>query len=132
MTDRPASFSALGDERFVSLTTFRRNGLPVPTAVWVARDGDDLVVITPDGSGKVKRVRHDGRVELRPCSRTGAVAEGAPRFAGHAALTDETGTSRVRELIRRKYRVEYPVVMLIERIAARERKPRVGLRITAA
>jgi len=131
MTDQPASFRALGDERFVSLTTFRRNGAPVPTAVWVARDGDDLVVITPDGSGKVKRVRNSGRVELRPCSRSGAVADGAPTFAGHATVTDETGTAQVRELIRRAYGFEYRVVMLIERIAARGQKPRVGLRITA-
>lgn len=132
MTDQPATFRALGDEPFLSLTTFRRNGEPVPTAVWVARDGDDLVVITPDGSGKVKRLRNSGRVELRPCSRSGAVADGAPTFAGRAALTDAAGTARVRELIRRKYGLEYRVVMLVERVAARGQKPRVGVLISAA
>ena len=29
----------LGHQRFVSLTTFRRSGEPVPTPVWVLSDG---------------------------------------------------------------------------------------------
>lgn len=44
-------FTALARERFVALTTFRKDGTPVPTTVWVAGDGADLVVTTPvDGS----------------------------------------------------------------------------------
>ena len=34
--------AALGEEKFVALTTFRRSGVPVPTPVWVARDGELL------------------------------------------------------------------------------------------
>ena len=60
----------LAGEQFVSLTTFRRDGTPVPTPVWIAQDGDaPLVVTTPAGTGKVKRLRHDPRVELRTCNR---------------------------------------------------------------
>jgi len=75
MSDDTA-LAALGDERFVSLTTFRRSGEAVSTPVWVGRDGDALVVTTPRDSGKVKRLRSDDRVELRPCSRSGRVADG--------------------------------------------------------
>ena len=48
------TFDDLADEKFVSLTTFRKNGVGVPTPVWIGRDGDALVVTTPVGSGKVK------------------------------------------------------------------------------
>ena len=58
----PVAFAALGGVSFVSLTTFRRNGAPVSTPVWVAADGDDLVVLTPTASGKVRRLRNDARV----------------------------------------------------------------------
>jgi PPOX class probable F420-dependent enzyme len=129
----PGSFAALGGERFVSLTTFRRTGRPVATAVWVAADGDDLVVLTPQDSGKVKRLRKSGRVELRPCSRMGAVADGAPLVAGHAEIeADDASTQRTTDLVRRKYGVEYHVTMLVERVLARGQKPRVGLRIRPA
>jgi PPOX class probable F420-dependent enzyme len=129
----PAGFAALGRERFVSLTTFRRSGEPVATPVWIAVDEDALVVITPQDSGKVKRLRNDERVELRPCSRSGRVAEGAPVVTGRTEiLADAASTVRVTNLVRAKYGVEYRAVMLVERLAARGQKTRLGLRITPA
>ena len=37
---------------YVSLTTFRRTGVPVSTPVWAAPDGDTRVVWTRTDSGK--------------------------------------------------------------------------------
>ena len=127
----PAEFAALGDESFVLLTTFRRSGVAVPTPVWVAADGEDLVVLTPADSGKVKRLRNDARVELRPCGRFGAVAPGAPTVAGLATV-EPAAVEPVRSLVKAKYGLEYSVCMLIERVVARGAKARVGLRITPA
>ena len=58
-----------GDEPYVLLTTFRANGERVGTPVWVARDGDHLVVMTAAGTGKVKRIERTALVELTPCDR---------------------------------------------------------------
>jgi len=125
------AFTALGNERFVSLTTFRRSGEPVSTPVWVARDGDALVVTTPQDSGKVKRLRHDGRVELRPCNRMGRVKDGVPPVAGRADILADAGErDRLSDVVRRKYGLEYRVVMGIERLSRSGRRPRVILRIT--
>jgi len=41
----------------------------VSTAVWVARDGDALVVTTPEASGKVKRLRNNPRVDASTTAR---------------------------------------------------------------
>jgi PPOX class probable F420-dependent enzyme len=125
------AFAALGGERFVSLTTFRRSGEGVSTPVWVARDGDALVVTTPEGSGKVKRLRHTPRVELRPCSRTGRVDDAvAPLVASAEILSDEASGHRLTDLIRRKYGLEYRIVMGIERLSRSGRRRRVLLRIS--
>ena len=43
---------ALPHSTYVSLTTFRRTGVPVATPVWAAPDGDTLVVWTRADSGK--------------------------------------------------------------------------------
>jgi PPOX class probable F420-dependent enzyme len=125
---------ALGDERYVSLTTFRRSGEAVSTPVWVARDGDALAVLTPDGTGKVKRLRHDARVELRPCSRTGRVAPGTPATPGRATvLPGSAQAGHAVDLLRAKYPLEYRVFMAVERLARRGRRAeRVALRIAAA
>ncbi|MGX6449361.1 PPOX class F420-dependent oxidoreductase [Patulibacter sp. S7RM1-6] len=121
---------AQGDERFVSLTTFRRSGDPVATAVWVARHGDALVVTTPAGSGKVKRLRRDPRVELRPCSRTGKVAPGTPRATGRAEiLRGAPTTAAPTATLAAKYGWEFRLLTLLERLR-RSGSERVVLRIT--
>jgi uncharacterized protein len=121
-------FLALGDERFISLTTFRRTGEAVATPVWVVRDGDALLLTTPAGSGKVKRVRHTPRVEMRPCSRNGAVAPGARTVGGRAEILEADRP----DAFRAKYGLEYRVFLLVERVLVRGRdRRRVGLRITA-
>jgi uncharacterized protein len=116
----------LADSRFVSLTTFRRSGEAVSTPVWIGRDGSSLVVLTPAGSGKVKRLRHDPRVELRPCGRFGKVADGVEPVSGRAELREgPEDVERARTTIRRTYPLESRVVLGIERLAERlRRKPR--------
>jgi PPOX class probable F420-dependent enzyme len=123
-----ATLLELGDERFVELTTYRRTGTPVPTPVWVVRDGGALLVTTPAGSGKVKRLRHTSRVTLRPCSRSGKVAADAPVVKATATLAgaDRTGP------FRSKYGVEYRLFMLVERLLRRGNPERVLVRIEPA
>jgi uncharacterized protein len=121
----------LADERFVSLTTYRRNGEGVATPVWVARDGEALIVLTPEASYKVGRIRHDPRVRLTPSTRTGRVKDTGPAVDGTAEImTGPAETERPRDLIRRKYGWEYRVIMAVERLLARQQKPRVILRVT--
>jgi uncharacterized protein len=128
---------SLAEERFVSLTTFRRTGEPVSTPVWVGRDGDALVVLTPAGSGKVKRLRHDPRAELRPCGRFGAVAEDAVTLTARARIGEEPADEEIaRQAIRRAYPVESRLVLgierLVERLRGRPRTDRLALYLTPA
>jgi uncharacterized protein len=128
-----SAFAALGNEQFLSLTTFRRSGERVSTPMWVARDGDALIMFTPQASGKVKRLRNNPRVELRPCDRFGRVKDGVEPVAGMAeVLTDEDSRERATGIIRRKYGLGYRVVMGIERLIKFGQEKRVILRITHA
>src|SRR5258708_2439634 len=65
--------AALTHERYISLTTFRRDGRAVPTVVWFAHDGERILVWTGANSGKVKRIKNNPRVTVAPCDRTGKV-----------------------------------------------------------
>lgn len=121
---------------FVSLGTYRRNGAVVSVPVWIARDGDELVVTSERATGKVKRLRNDGRVTLRPCSRMGAVepdaitVEAAGRIAG-AAGEDKRADSALRS----KYGLQYRAILSFEALVRRvQRRPgdRVIIRISRA
>ncbi|MEN9301497.1 MAG: hypothetical protein RLZZ254_1278 [Actinomycetota bacterium] len=104
---------ALADKKYLSLVTFRRNGEPVPTAVWVARVGDELGVITEEHAGKVKRIRNNPRVTLTPCDRKGKVLPGATATEATARLVSGSDAVRVDRAIRKKYGLAYHAISMI-------------------
>ena len=131
-TPLPGDVDVVDANRYVQLTTFRRTGTPVSSPVWVARDGGELVVITVEGTGKLKRLAHTSRVELRPCDFRGRVPEGAPTYAG-TAVVDRTpeGVAAVKRAMARKYvmaRLGDAMAVVTDRL--RKRTPRAGIRIT--
>lgn len=128
-----ASIAETARHKYVSLTTFRRTGVPVSTAVWVARDGDALVVTTERQSGKVKRVRHTPRVEMRACDMRGRVADAAPTVVGVATIeTDPQVRKRAGAALDAKYGLSHRLISLLGRLRRSDPADRVILRITAA
>ena len=120
---------SLADTKYVSLVTFRKSGEAVPTAVWVARDGDSLIVTTVEGVGKVRRLRNDSRVQLAPCSVGGKVAYGAVWV--DATATVEPMTPEMSDVLAAKYKVAYRLNEWMRfRRQKGEPKVRVILRIT--
>jgi uncharacterized protein len=89
--------------RYISLTTFRRDGTGVATPVWQAASGDELFVVSEATAGKVKRIRRNSAVVVTVCSMRGRVAPDAASARGTARLLDETGTQAARGLIAGKY-----------------------------
>jgi PPOX class probable F420-dependent enzyme len=128
----PDDLDVVNANRYVSLTTFRRTGVPVSSAVWISRDAGELVVVTVDPSGKLKRLAHTSRVELRPCDMRGRVPDGAPTYAGTAVVDrSPEGVAAVKRAIGRKYvmaRLGDAVAAVTDRL--RPRGPRAGIRIT--
>lgn len=91
----------LGRSSYLLVTTFRRDGTPVPTPVWVARDGDELIIWSQTTAGKIKRIRNSGAVELADCDFRGR-AKGET-VKGTARILDGEATERGRRLLKKKY-----------------------------
>ncbi len=134
MTVPDAHWREIAASPFVSLGTYRRNGEVVAVPVWVARDGDELVVTTERATGKVKRLRNDPRVTLRPCSRMGAVEPDALTVEATARVSGPaTDDARADAALRRKYGIQYRLILGGEALVRRfQRRPgdRVILRIS--
>jgi PPOX class probable F420-dependent enzyme len=105
----------LAAERYVVLTTFRRDGRAVPTPIWVAGDGGELVLWSERKAGKVKRIRNSGRVEVQACDVRGKKTHGAV-VSGQARLLDLSESERVRRAITRKYGIVGRVTMLFSKL----------------
>ena len=65
--------AALESAKFISLTTFRRDGREVRTPVWFVILGEKLYVMSERDAGKMKRVRATGRVRFAACDIRGKV-----------------------------------------------------------
>ena len=102
----------LANEKYLSLVTYRRNGDPVATAVWVAGVGDELGVITEESAGKVKRIRNNPRVTLTPCDVKGKVLPGAVTTEATARLVSGEEAVRVDRAIRKRYHLAYYAISL--------------------
>jgi predicted pyridoxine 5'-phosphate oxidase superfamily flavin-nucleotide-binding protein len=64
---RTSPLAALDGEKYLSLTTFRRDGTPVATPVWFVVDDGRVLVWTSAASWKAKRLRRDSRVRIAAC-----------------------------------------------------------------
>jgi uncharacterized protein len=108
--------------RAVSLTTFRRDGRAVPTAVWFYIDGDKMFTTTHRKAGKLKRLANNSAIELAVCTQGGKVK--GPVFIGTARLLNETETKAVLHGKQRRYRI-HKLMMLLPSM-----KDQIGIEIT--
>ncbi|MFF7177914.1 PPOX class F420-dependent oxidoreductase [Streptomyces sp. NPDC008121] len=116
--------------RYVSLTTFRRNGTGVATPVWYAVEGDELYAWTRTDSWKVKRLRNDPRVTVAVCDLRGNVAPDATATAGTARLLTGEELRQVRKLLARKYTWQFWFVDWPAMVARLGKRPHTGIAVT--
>jgi PPOX class probable F420-dependent enzyme len=119
----------IGHSRYVSLTTYRKDGTAVATPVWHVVDGAELIVISEAAAWKVKRIRNNSRVVVTVCGVRGTIAPGAPSAEGTARLLDEAGTEAGRALLARKY-VLSRLGNLFAKIVRLRRPPMIGIAVT--
>ncbi len=97
---------AITDEKYVLLTTFRKNGEGVATPVWIAPLSDGTGGFTTEvDSGKVKRIRNNSSVTLQPCNLRGKITENSTVVGATAEVLVGADTREVRKAVRRKYKV---------------------------
>ena len=102
-TTRTASLATLADARTVVLTTFRRDGTGVPTAMSMAVDGDRAYMRTWTTSGKAKRLRRSPDATVAPSTTRGAPT--GPALAVRARFIDGPDAERAGRLIAAKHPV---------------------------
>jgi PPOX class probable F420-dependent enzyme len=91
----------IAGQKYISLKTFRKNGVGVATPVWFGEQDDKLYVMTRGDMGKTKRVRNNPRVSVALCTIRGTVT--GAEFAATARILPAEEHARARQAINRKY-----------------------------
>jgi PPOX class probable F420-dependent enzyme len=92
---------AIHGQKYISLATFRKTGVPVYTPIWFAEDDGKLCFMTNSKLGKVKRLRNNAQVKIAPCTIRGKIT--GPEFAAEARILPQSDAARVRRAIEAKY-----------------------------
>ena len=110
----------LANARYVSLTTFTRDGTPKSTPVWITGSGTSFRFYTGADSWKVRRLRNDPTVEIRVCDMRGRVDPHTTVHHGTGHVLDDTATlMEVKDAVLRKYGWQARLVRLTDVIKDR-------------
>jgi uncharacterized protein len=65
------TWSEIGAGKYAMLTTYKKDGSPVGSPVWLAAQDDRIVVAANGDSWKIKRIRRNPNVTLQLCNARG-------------------------------------------------------------
>jgi uncharacterized protein len=96
------SLNQFAKKSYLNLETFRKSGESVKTPVWFVQQDGLIYVYTGAHSGKVKRIRHNGRINLVPCNM-GGKPNGTWAPAQAREVRDPVVKDMVDRLLEKKY-----------------------------
>jgi uncharacterized protein len=126
-----AEVERLAAGSYLSLTTFKKDGTGVATAVWVSSDDDQLFVWTETTSGKVKRIRNGSRVLLAPCDSRGGL-QGTPVEGTARVVEDPAELGTIEALHKKKYGLQFRLIGAFASVFRRGGGGHVGIAITVS
>jgi PPOX class probable F420-dependent enzyme len=110
-----ASLEQFKAQQYINIETFRKNGAGVKTPVWFTQEGEVLYIWTESGTGKAKRIRNNGQVNLAPSKGDGKVI--GEWVAGQATLDDSPAAlEHIKGLMGKKYGFMFQVFGLLGRL----------------
>ena len=110
------TLSALKDTKTILLTTYKRDGTPIDTAVSIAFDGERAFFRSYDKAWKTKRLARDPSVKVAPATVRGAPT--GPAVEARATLLDGDEARVAARALARRHRVLHAVVVpLIHRLS---------------
>ena len=97
------------DERYVSLSTWKKDGSRKRTPVWIALLSEGWVGFTTgEKTWKVRRIQTNPSVELQPCNSKGQLVKDSKMLSGSARVVklDEKEYKLIKKAIRKKYGIQ--------------------------
>jgi PPOX class probable F420-dependent enzyme len=110
----------LNRARYISLTTFKMDGSPVSSAVWVTGEAGDYVFTTGDQAWKTKRLRRNPSVQVQVCTVRGRVTPQAIRYVGTGTVESSAeAVAEAEQALAAKYGWQFRATKVADRLARR-------------
>ena len=117
------------DEKYVLMTTYRRDGRPVSTPVWWVELGDGSFGFwTSSASGKAKRLAHTARVTVQPCNSAASSNPARSPIEATARVVSGAELETIRRRVVAKYGVWTKVAKFLAKLGGVAEAQAVSLR----
>ncbi len=101
----------LADEKYVSFTTYKKDGGSTSVPVWIVGAGDGKLGFTTSSSSlKTRRLANDDRIQVQPSDMRGTVKAGTTPQSGTAVVVKGTEFDAMSGRVKAKY--GFPVVLI--------------------
>jgi hypothetical protein len=106
--------------RYISLTTFKKDGSPVSTPVWITGAAGTYAFTTGDQAWKTRRLRRDPSVRVQVCDMRVRVAPQATRYVGTGEVASSADAVAAAELaLAAKYGWQFHAIRIFESMKGR-------------
>jgi PPOX class probable F420-dependent enzyme len=120
MPSDPHGLRDLDEARYVSLTTFKRDGTAVATPVWITGMQGRYAFTTGNKAWKAKRLLHDPAVEVRVCDMRGRVKPDTRVHRGTGTVSaSNADIASVEQALYAKYGWQFRTTKLVDGIKRR-------------
>jgi len=99
--------------KYLSLTTFKRDGTGMATPVWFVAEAGKILVVTDADSHKVRRIHQNPAVTVAECTASGRLRSSP--VPARARILPCHQAPRARQLMARKYWLDRIVILPVYR-----------------
>ena len=116
--------SDLDQARYISLTTFKKDGSPVASPVWITGAAGTYVFTTGKTAWKTRRLLRNPAVQAQVCDMRGRVKPGARKYLGTAAVAaSDDAVAAAERALAAKYGWQFKATKVVDGIKTRVRRP---------
>ena len=107
----------LDKARYVALTTFKKDGTPVATPVWITGSNGQYAFTTGDNAWKSKRLNNNPKVTVQVSDFRGKVTPNTRVYEG-TGVVDATsdGIAAVEQALTKKYSWQFKLTQLTDMV----------------
>ena len=110
----------LARERYVSLTTFKRDGSPVATPVWITGSDGSYAFTTGDKAWKTVRLHNNPSVRVQACNFRGRVKPQTDVYVGTGEVhVSPDAISEAERALAAKYGWQFKAAKIVDGLKAR-------------
>jgi PPOX class probable F420-dependent enzyme len=106
--------------RYISLTTFKRDGSPVSSPVWITGRAGTYVFTTGNHAWKTRRLLRNSAVQVRVCDMRGRVKPNATPYRGTGeVMTSPDAVAAGERALAAKYGWQFKATKVVDAVKAR-------------